>query len=633
NEKKISLVNKLDNTYSNIKQNNEKLNYNKLITKKIAKALYNKENILENILNESKRCIMIINNEGYIVSNENDFTKLWAEYRNSKYKIKLNSFLENSIKNSDEFLHNIRKSKEFEKEIKGELEGKDGRFFSINYAPFIIGNENIGVVCSVVDITYEKKSELKIKENDTKYKKVVDNIPYSILITDENKILYNNKKDKNISTENYNVKKIILDSSINGEVYYTNDNYEKRCANIDRISFIDGEKIKNVVAIRDISKYKRLLQDLEVSKRKYESLVNIIPEGIYVLDLTQRITTYSNKAIRDMTNSIDIDEIQIDLNNDIIIESEKDNDTVKFEQKLIKNKYDEDVYLECGTMVINVNEKLNMIGITRDITNQVKAEIIEKEIEKKKKENKIKNEFFINISHELKTPLNVISSSNQLLEVMNKDYILKNPESEISKTVGTVKKHSYMLMGIINNIIDLAKLESDFHESKKEYYNIVSVIEDICLEFDKYIKVNNIKILFDTDEEEKIAEIDPFDMEKIILTLLAMIIRYLDYNSTVCVDLNSLNDRTILSINSKGRFDYHRYINDQERKSLDIGIEVAKSIVKLYDGDINIKIDLNNDIEIKIEFKLNDDSKVYKKRIKNMGDDFVYAEYLRLCNF
>ena len=321
------------------------------------------------------------------------------------------------------------------------------------------------------------------------------------------------------------------------------------------------------------------------------------------------------------------------MNENMVISLGENNDNVKFTRKMIINKYGQKVNIECGAMLIEVNKRLKIIGIVRDITEQVKTENIEREIEVKKKENKIKTEFFVNISHELKTPLNIISSSNQLLEVMNKDHINKNPDSEISKAVEIVKKHTYLLMGLINNVMDLAKLESQFYESKVDYYNIVSVVEDVCEEFNKYVKVNNIEILFDTDEEERIANMDPNDIEKIVLTLLSMVIRYSYSGSMIYVDLSSVKDKTVITIKNEGGYNYNRYINDQERRSLDIGITVAKSMIELYKGDINIKTGSKKDIEINIEIETSKEINNYKKRVKSNGDDFIYTEYLRMCNF
>ncbi len=475
---------------------------------------------------------------------------------------------------------------------------------------------------------------MKRKVNDTKYKKIVDNIPYSILITDESNILYSNEKNADLDFNNEDIKNIILEKSIKGEVYYSGNDIKNICLNIDRVDFEDEEGIKHVIAIRNITKYKELLKEVEYSKKKYESFVNLIPEGIYINDLNSKNITYSNKALNDMLKCVDVKTNSfIDINQSFTMANDKSSGSVKYKRNKIKNKYGEDIYIECGSMLIEVNKKLKGIGIVTDVTDIVKAEIIEREIEAKKKENKMKMEFFINMSHELKTPLNVITSSNQLLEIVYKDYIEKDGESELAKVVGIVKKHSYMLMGLINNIIELSKLESDFYESERDNYNIIRVIEDICEEFNDYVKVNNINILFDTDEEEKVANIDPKDIEKIILTLLSMIIRYTDKDSEINVDLNVLEDKTIISIKNNGRYDYERYIKDNERKSLDLSISVVELLIKLYGGSLNINNKEINSIDVTVEIRSEQEESVYKERIKHNGDNYIYAEYLRMCNF
>lgn len=634
NEKEESIKSRLNKIDNKIKIDNKKLFENKNITKSISDTLSKKQDILEMILGSSNKCLMIIDNHGNVLSDDNNFYKMWNQYKNYDSKIKLNMFLEDNIKNSDDFLYSIINVREFNKQIVSEIESKDERYFNCTYSPFTINNETVGVVCSLVDITYEKKSKKKIKENDTKYKKIVDNIPYSILIVDDNDILYSNEKNKEIDFYNDDIKNIILEKSIKGEVYYKSKSSNNLCLNIDRVDFYDGENIKNVVAIRNITKYKELIRKVDLSKKKYESFVNLIPEGIYMYDLNNKNIVYSNKSLNDMINLVNVSSNNfINTNQTFTITDDKLNGEIKYKRNKLKNKYGKDVYIESGSMVIDVNQKLKGIGIVNDVTDIVKSEIIEREIEEKKKENKMKMEFFINMSHELKTPLNVITSSNQLLEIVYKDYISNNPESEISKVTGIVKKHSYMLMGLINNIIELSKLESDFYESERDYYNLISVVEDICEEFNSYVKVNNVNILFDTDKEEKVANIDPKDIEKIILTILSMIIRYTGKDSIINVDLNILDEKTIISIKNNGNYDYQRYLKDNEKKSLELGLAVVKLLLNLYDGKLNIETNEINSIEINIEIKSESKSKKYKERIKHKGDNYIYAEYLRMCNF
>ena len=632
--RKEKIRNELSISNTTINIHNEKLKINKNITSTIKESLYKKQSLLQIIEAEYNRCTFIIDREGHILNEDNSFSKMWKEYSQYKYKINLNTFLDDSIKNANYFLESINKVNQEGIEVHAELRGKNDEFFECTYAPFIINNKNIGVICSMVDITYKKNSEIKIKENNTKYRKIVDNIPYSILITDENNILYNNDKNNEIDFYNEDVKNIIVDTSTSGELYYTCENENEVCLNIDRVSFDDGESEKDLVVIRDITNHKKILKDVEYSKEKYESLVNVIPEGIYISNYENKLITYSNQIFSELIGTTTLEEVKSNyIDENMVITLGKNNDNVKFTRKVITNKHGQEINIECGAMLIEVNKRLKIVGVIRDITEQVKAENIEREIEIKKKENKIKTEFFVNISHELKTPLNVISSSNQLLEVMNKDYIKKNPSSEISKAVKIVNKHSYMLMGLINNIMDLAKLESQFHESKMDYYNIISVVEDVCEQFNKYIKVNNIEILFDTDEEERIANVDPDDIEKIVLTLLSVVIRYSYPDSIISVDLSSVKNKTVITIKNQGGYDYNRYINDQGRRSLDIGVTVAKSMIELYKGNIDIKAGSKKDIEINVEIEVNEEIDNYKKRVKLNGDDFIYTEYMRMCNY
>ncbi|MCR8745207.1 PAS domain-containing sensor histidine kinase [Romboutsia lituseburensis] len=628
---KVEINEKLQKSNIKLKEVKENLKLNGNITNTINESIKRKQDLLKVIIGENQTCTFIIDKNGYILNEDKSFTNMWQCYSEYSYKIELSMFLNDNIKDKNKFLKCIEKTMQG-KDVESEIRGKEGRVFKCIYAPFLVGNQNIGTICAMTDITYKKTSEIKIKENNIKYSKIVDTIPYTILIADENQILYNNNKNKNVDFYRSDMKKILLKKLITGEICYKDESNEQYYLNIDRARFNDDESEKSLIVVRDITKYKKLLGTVEYSKEKYESLVNVIPEGIYISDIDNKNINYSNKVLSELLQFNDFN--IINLENELKLEKlNKNAESINFKRKLIKDKYGQDTYIECGEMVIEINKKMNKVGIVRDITEQVKAETIEREIEIKKKEHKIKSDFFVNISHELKTPLNVITSSNQLLEIMNKEYISKNPNSEISKAIEIVKKHTYMLMGLIDNIMDLAKLESQFHECNKDYYNIVSIVEDVCDEFNKYVSVNGIEILFDTDEEERIAEVDPDDVEKIILTLLAMIIRYSYSSSMINVDLSSTRGKMNICIKNKGGYDYDRYINDQERRSLDIGTTVVKSIIELYNGKIDIKVGSKKDIEINIDIEINDNIQEYKRRVKLNGDDFIYTEYLRMCNF
>ncbi len=631
--KNIKLSKKISLFSNEIINDDEKLDINKNISKTIKENLDKKNKLLNTILDQSNKCVILIDNLGNIVNEDESFYNMWREYKSSKGNISLLEFLDSSVKNKDKFLQYLNLLDKKTDKLKGEFEGKDGRYFACTYCKIIIDDNEIGFICYIDDITYKKKSEMKIKDNQMKYKKIVDNIPYSILLTDENNIIYNNKKSQNIDFRSKEINNELFNTNKNGDFKYIYEGDKEIFLNIDRASFRDSNSKKNVIAIRDITEYKKLLQKLKVSKEKYESLVNIIPEGIYIANFDDNKITYANSRFLEMTNYKTVEDIDIDnISKSMIITTAKDEENIKFQRRIVKSGQ-EDMHIECGGTIIEVNKKLNVVGIVRDITKQVKAELMEIEIEKQKIANKIKSEFFINMSHELKTPLNVISSSNQLMSILHKEDIKLNLDSQLSNAVKVTKKNADILMEIINNIMDLSKLELNVYENNKDYYNIVTLVEDTAVEFNDYVKLNDIEILFDTDEEEKIGFVDPKDIEKIILTLLTMILRYSDKKSLVDISLTSKCNKSIINIKNTGGYNYNKYINDKDRRILDIAVSLAKHIIVIYNGKIDIKTDSDKNIEVAIELNLDDDIKNYKSRIRDDNDEFIYQKYLNMCNF
>ncbi|CEH35366.1 Hypothetical protein RLITU_2790 [Romboutsia lituseburensis] len=203
---KIEINDKLQKSNLKLKEARENLKLNGNITNTISESIKRKQDLLKLIIGENKTCTFIIDKDGYILNEDKSFTNMWECYSEYNYKVELNMFLNDSIKDKNKFLKCIEKTMQG-KDVECEIRSKEGRIFKCIYAPFLVGSQNIGTICAMTDITYKKTSEIKIKENNIKYSKIVDTIPYTILITDENRILYNNNKNKNVDFYRDNMKK------------------------------------------------------------------------------------------------------------------------------------------------------------------------------------------------------------------------------------------------------------------------------------------------------------------------------------------------------------------------------------------------------------------------------------------
>ena len=182
-----------------------------------------------------------------------------------------------------------------------------------------------------------------------------------------------------------------------------------------------------------------------------------------------------------------------------------------------------------------------VIFIAIDITEEIKAK------NKMEETLKIQDEIFSNISHELKTPLNVIFSTNQLMEFYLKNDSFEANNKKVSNGINIIKQNCYRFTKLINNIIDISKIESGFLKLNLSNENIVNITEDIVQSVSDYIKVKGLNIIFDTNTEEKIIACDPDKIERIILNLISNAIKFTNASGSIFVNLLDKGDTVEIS--------------------------------------------------------------------------------------
>ncbi len=589
-------------------------------------VLKSKKEILEIIQEQSKKCVMLIDEEGYISNESSNFINIWNEYECCNYKIKFSKFLNKNIVNSTETLLDVQKVYALGVDMNKEIMSKDNRYFDCKYTPFKVNGKIRGVLCVMTDITYKKCSEKIIDCNNRKYKKTIETIPHTIVVIKDKQVIYNNNKNIDIDIYDEKLKNFIVETEETGEFEGVLNN-SKKYLNISKTKFEESGVQKEIAIIRDVTEDKILSNNIDISRKKYLSLVNSIPQGIYIYDFELKDNVYVNDEILKMTGYENLSEFnESQIINEISWALNKYGSDVKFVRHRIKNKNGKNIDVELGGITLEINNKIRCIGIMNDITDKVRAEKLEKEIISKKLEYKQKNHFFINISHELKTPLNLIMASNQLVESIYRKNINENPNSEIAITNNTIKNQSYISLRLVENIITLTKLESDFYKQELDYYDIVSIVEDVIYEINNYSKNDKLEIIFDTNVEEKIVEVDPYDIERVILLVLSKVIKKSKSGSIVNVEFLNIKDKISILIKNNQKYDKSINLSNQCIENINMNIEVAKSIMKLYDGDINI-LEKDNSIEVSICANIKNSPNYELKKLSKLNKESIYAEY------
>ncbi|MBS4974153.1 MAG: PAS domain-containing protein [Clostridium celatum] len=494
---------------------------------------------------------------------------------------------------------------------------------------------------------------------------LLDKIPYEIFIKDTNGIYqYVNlatekklgiKKEEIIGKNDYDIRPKTLahicdesDKSVleNGDKEFVedkiiNDNIETRYEIFKALLNNDKDKVKIGGIAKFISEDKSLQISINENSNKImnnpkilnsssvydgilkdlKSAVKCNEVGLYLYD--------KNKNAMILKNHFGEDEAFFEESYNITMDIEKKyfyNYECKIEEKLNFNSVKYIYLLKINNNLLgcihiyyeNKPKKINeefikyiciILSFIKDKKNLKHAVEIES----------LKTEFFANLSHEFKTPLNIILSTVQL--VMN--YIEVNNEypdyNMFNKCLSNIKQNSYRILKIANNLIDMSKIDGNFYSINMGNYNIVEVVENIVQSLAEYMKDNKRNIIFDTIEEEIITACDPDQIERIILNVLSNAMKFTSHGGNIYVDME-VNDRcnkVIIKISNDGekinfedrlrifeRFTQSESLLTRRAEGTGIGLTLVKSLVKLHNGEVYVNTEFEEGTQFCIELPI-----------------------------
>ncbi len=278
------------------------------------------------------------------------------------------------------------------------------------------------------------------------------------------------------------------------------------------------------------------------------------------------------------------------------------------EQILKSGGFSKDTYIEeidkiidISIQIFKINNKKYKVITIKDVSEKYELEKALLQYEKIKQEDEIKSEFFSNISHELKTPLNIIYSANQLLGFsIQKD----NFKDIYIKYKDCLDINCKRMLRLIDNIVDITKLDSGFKCPQFDNYNIVKIVEEMTLSVVSYAKVKGIEILFDTDVEELDIKCDPDFLERIVLNLISNAIKFSEEGSNILVEIFSSeiwvgikvkDDGIGIPIEIQNKI-FDRFVQGdksmrRKKEGSGIGLSLVKSLVELMDGKVYLESD------------------------------------------
>ena len=541
-----------------------------------------------------------------------------------------------------EALHNVMQTREADVLVESLPYGeKEKRWLEIRIYPV-----SEGVMTITIDITERILSEVALSESEYKYRQLFNGAYDAIAIielVDGQELVFHEVNDFACKLLGYTREELLeispyliaVDSSkirmaVEDVLKIGFSTFESTLISKENhlipveinahLYMLQGKKYALTIT-RDLSDRKRVEAALLESEQRYRSLVDLSPDMITV-EQDYKIV-FANPATVPMLGADSIEEILgrpaadfLTLANDQrdrFVEQIngifKDGRPFCFEAFQFTRHDGEVLDIEMASIPFVYNDRPAIQHICRDLSARKKVEEERKKaasnlklLQEAREYDRLKTEFFSNISHEFKTPLNVILGTLQLCDLHLKSASIPPDLHPIIRYKNILKQNCYRLLRLINNLLDITKIDSGYFQIHRCNCDMVSLLKEITLSVADYVQNKKITFTFSSTTEQKEMSCDPDKIERIILNLLSNAIKFTNPGGTISVNFIDYGTQVEVVVQDTGIgipeekqsviFERFRQVDPlltRNHEGSGIGLSLVKSLVEMHQGTITLQ--------------------------------------------
>ncbi|MFX1379139.1 MAG: PAS domain S-box protein [Promethearchaeota archaeon] len=575
----------------------------------------------------------------------NDLTLIALGYeREDIANIKFTDILEKAeIERADNVLHEILKFGKQSRRREYKVKAKNGNYLDIEtYSIPLKRNNKIYAILGVgKNITDRKKAEQKLKKSADMFTALYKEGPIAAFTwkkVDKDFIFidFNNAADKitngnivNIlghkASEYYINRPDILDDlneCFNKKTHFVREmQYKFEFTNEKKYFLVNYGYVNPdlvIVQAEDITEKRITEEKLKESEKKYRFFYENTPSSIVVINSKGKIIE-CNPTTELMFGYKKEELVGKKFNKISVIHPDFLPSIIENFQRFIKGEvvhrvdlqmYKKDqslIWVNLLASLIRIEDEYYVQALFTDITNRKEAEfLINEEITKLKELDKLRKNLISRVAHELKTPLATVCGGAELFTDLYRN-ILDNEQLEL---INLIEKGGKRLKYLVDNLIDISRIEYDKFKLKKERIDLSKLISDSTNEMIHFAKERKLVLNLELSEEVYL-NIDRIRMEQVLMNLLSNAIKNTPPEGKISVKLKRYNNSVEFSISDTGvglttdeinvlftRFGkIERYGNGLEYINIQgsgLGLFISKEIVALHNGTIRAESEGRN---------------------------------------
>jgi len=325
------------------------------------------------------------------------------------------------------------------------------------------------------------------------------------------------------------------------------------CTRYTLIPIFEEEELRYLVLIHnDVTKNLTIEREKDYFEKQRDYLYRLFNAmNLPIISFSYpefNIKEFNNKALTELSELTGMDNLTIDpsiscislaemipffdiSSAKILVERMKETKSPVCHKKMELCKKGRKVYYDVTYHpFLNIMEEITeVLMVAVDVTDEVeKAKQMENIL-------KLKDEFLYFITHEFKTPLSVINAAVQTLEHC---YSMQIPD-KARFLIGKVKQNSYRQLRLVNNLLEIARINSGYIKLKQRNVDIVFLTRAITESVAIYAQQKGIELVFVTKFPQRVIGLDDEKLERVLLNLLSNAIKFTPAGKKVVVELSS----------------------------------------------------------------------------------------------